>query len=49
LRPELFNQLSTIHGLVMIFGAVMPALTGFANWQLPMMLGAPDMALPAPQ
>jgi cytochrome c oxidase subunit 1 len=46
LRPELFNQLATIHGLVMIFGAVMPALTGFANWQLPMMLGAPDMALP---
>ena len=45
-RPELFNQLSTIHGLVMIFGAVMPAFTGFANWQLPMMLGAPDMALP---
>ena len=45
-RPELFNQLSTIHGLVMIFGAIMPALTGFANWQLPMMLGAPDMALP---
>jgi cytochrome c oxidase subunit 1 len=46
LRPELFNQLSTLHGLVMIFGAIMPALTGFANWQLPLMLGAPDMALP---
>ena len=45
-RPELFNQLSTLHGLVMIFGAVMPALTGFANWQLPLMLGAPDMAFP---
>jgi len=46
LRPELFNQLTTLHGLIMIFGAVMPALTGFANWQLPMMLGAPDMAFP---
>jgi len=46
LRPEVFNQLTTIHGLVMIFGAIMPALTGFANWQLPLMLGAPDMALP---
>jgi cytochrome c oxidase subunit I len=45
-RPELFNQLTTIHGLVMVFGAVMPAFVGFANWQLPMMLGAPDMAFP---
>jgi cytochrome c oxidase subunit I len=45
-RPELFNQLTTLHGLVMVFGAVMPAFVGFANWQLPMMLGAPDMAFP---
>jgi cytochrome c oxidase subunit I len=45
-RPELFNQLTTIHGLSMVFGAVMPAFVGFANWQLPMMLGAPDMAFP---
>src|ERR1700733_10464644 len=46
LRPELFNQLTTLHGLIMVFGAVMPAFVGFANWQLPMMLGAPDMAFP---
>src|ERR1700738_755988 len=46
LRPELFNQLTTLHGLVMVFGAVMPAFVGFANWQLPMMIGAPDMAFP---
>jgi cytochrome c oxidase subunit 1 len=46
LRPELFNQLTTMHGLVMVFGAVMPAFVGFANWQLPMMLGASDMAFP---
>src|ERR1700722_5561128 len=39
LRPELFNQLTTMHGLVMVFGAVMPAFVGFANWQLPMMIG----------
>ena len=44
--PLYFNQLTTMHGLVMIFGAVMPALVGFANWQVPMMIGAPDMALP---
>lgn len=42
--PELYNQLVTLHGLVMIFGAIMPALTGLANWQIPMMIGAADMA-----
>jgi cytochrome c oxidase subunit 1 len=43
-EPEFFNQLNTVHGLVMIFGAIMPAAVGFANWQVPMMIGAPDMA-----
>ncbi|HZF30898.1 MAG TPA: cytochrome c oxidase subunit I [Gammaproteobacteria bacterium] len=43
---ELFNELTTMHGLIMVFGAVMPAFVGFANWQLPMMIGAPDMAFP---
>ena len=32
--------------LVMIFGAVMPAGVGLANWMIPLMIGAPDMALP---
>jgi cytochrome c oxidase subunit 1 len=44
--PDYYNQMITLHGLVMIFGALMPALTGLANWMLPLMLGAPDMALP---
>ena len=44
LRPEVFNELTTLHGLIMIFGAIMPAFVGFANWQIPMMIGAPDMA-----
>jgi cytochrome c oxidase subunit 1 len=43
-RPEFFNQLTTLHGLIMVFGAIMPAFVGFANWQVPMMIGAPDMA-----
>mgnify|MGYP003345477742 CR=1 FL=1 len=43
-QPELFNQLTTMHGLIMVFGAIMPAFVGFANWQIPMMIGAPDMA-----
>ena len=44
LEPERFNQLTTLHGIVMIFGAIMPAFVGFANWMLPLQLGAPDMA-----
>ena len=44
--PHLFNQMTTMHALVMIFGVVMPGFTGLANWLLPMMIGAPDMALP---
>jgi len=43
-RPEFFNQLTTMHGLIMIFGAIMPAFVGFANWLIPMQIGAPDMA-----
>ena len=44
--PGFFNQMTTMHALIMIFGALMPAFVGLANWQLPMMIGAPDMALP---
>eukprot|EP01083_Nonionella_stella_P314166 1130774_1 len=35
-----------MHGLIMVFGAVMPAFVGLANWMIPLMIGAPDMALP---
>ncbi|WP_077529904.1 cytochrome c oxidase subunit I [Vreelandella utahensis] len=45
-EPAFFNQMTTMHGLVMIFGAVMPAFVGLANWMIPLMVGAPDMALP---
>jgi cytochrome c oxidase subunit 1 len=44
MRPEFFNQLVTEHGLVMIFGAIMPAFVGMANWMIPLQIGAPDMA-----
>ena len=43
---DFYNQLITVHGLVMVFGAVMPAFVGLANWMIPLMIGAPDMALP---
>src|SRR4051812_48027053 len=42
--PDFFNQMTTMHGLIMVFGAIMPAFVGFANWQIPLMIGAPDMA-----
>ncbi|GHG75532.1 cytochrome c oxidase subunit 1 [Alishewanella longhuensis] len=45
-EPQFFNQMTTVHGLIMVFGAVMPAFTGLANWMIPIMIGAPDMALP---
>ena len=44
--PQFFNSMTTVHALVMIFGALMPAGVGLANWLVPMMVGAPDMALP---
>jgi cytochrome c oxidase subunit 1 len=43
-NPELFNQLTTMHGLIMVFGAIMPAFVGFANWMIPLQIGAGDMA-----
>jgi cytochrome c oxidase subunit 1 len=43
-NPELFNQLTTMHGLIMVFGAIMPAFVGFANWMVPLQIGAADMA-----
>lgn len=45
-QPGFFNSMTTVHALVMIFGAVMPAGVGLANWLIPMMIGAPDMAMP---
>ncbi|MDX1487117.1 MAG: cytochrome c oxidase subunit I, partial [Acidiferrobacterales bacterium] len=45
-EPGFFNQMTALHGLIMVFGLIMPAFVGLANWQVPMMVGAPDMALP---
>ena len=35
-KPEFFNQMTTVHALVMIFGGVMPAFVGLANWMIPL-------------
>ena len=45
--PELYNGLFTIHGTVMIFLWIVPAVTGgFGNYLIPLMIGARDMAFP---
>jgi cytochrome c oxidase subunit 1 len=41
-EPEFFNQMTTMHGLIMVFGAIMPAWVGFANWMIPLQIGASD-------
>jgi cytochrome c oxidase subunit 1 len=46
LQPERFNEFTSLHGLIMVFGALMPAFVGLANWQIPLMIGASDMAFP---
>ena len=44
MNPELFNQFTTMHGIIMVFGAIMPAFVGMANWMIPLQIGASDMA-----
>lgn len=34
MEPAFFNQMTTMHGLIMVFGAVMPAFVGLANWMI---------------
>jgi len=54
LTPELdfmasgaaYNSLFTIHGTVMIFLFVIPAIGGLGNYLIPLQLGAKDMAFP---
>src|SRR5690606_7216408 len=34
--PVFFNQMTSMHALVMIFGGIMPAFVGLANWMIPL-------------
>lgn len=47
MTPQAYNSFGAIHGTVMIFMALVPALfAGFGNFVVPLQLGAPDMAFP---
>jgi cytochrome c oxidase subunit 1 len=41
-----YNQVFSMHGTTMIFLFVIPVLTGFGNYIVPLQLGARDMAFP---
>jgi cytochrome c oxidase subunit 1 len=43
---NLYNELFTMHGTVMIFLFIIPMLVGFGNYVVPLQVGAPDMAFP---
>jgi cytochrome c oxidase subunit 1 len=44
--PAFYNQLFTMHGTSMIFLFVIPILTGFGNYFMPLQIGAADIAFP---
>jgi cytochrome c oxidase subunit I len=46
LTADQYNQIFTMHGLTMIFFAVMPLGAAFFNYLLPLQLGARDVAFP---
>ncbi len=46
INDELYNQLFTMHGLVMLLLFATPLFFGFANVIMPLQIGAPDVAFP---
>ena len=47
LKPQTYNVLFTVHGIIQIFLVVIPAIpTIFGNFFLPILIGARDMAFP---
>ncbi|MBK1796237.1 cytochrome c oxidase subunit I [Devosia sp. WQ 349] len=44
--PEIYNQIFTMHGVVMMFLFAIPMFEGFAIYMLPKLLGARDLAFP---
>src|SRR5688572_5684073 len=47
IKPEIYLQLLTMHGTIMVFFVLTTAPQGgFGNYFLPIQIGAPDMAFP---
>ncbi|HKE65842.1 MAG TPA: cbb3-type cytochrome c oxidase subunit I [Micromonosporaceae bacterium] len=46
LSPETYNETFTMHGTLMIFLVILPLLSGFGNYFVPLQIGALDMAFP---
>ncbi len=46
LGPQLYNELMSMHGTMMIFLFNTPVLAGFGNYLIPLMIGTRDMAFP---
>src|SRR5699024_7548666 len=46
LTPEHYDQLFTVHGIIMILFVAMPFIVGLFNIVLPLQLGARDVAFP---
>lgn len=44
--PDLYNQLFTMHGSIMMFLFAIPMFEGFAIYMLPKLLGSRDLAFP---
>ncbi len=47
MEPQTYNQLFTLHGIIMIFLFIIPGLPAvFGNFMLPIMIGAKDVIFP---
>ena len=46
LKPSVYNELFTMHGITMVFLVVMPLSAAFVNYLVPLMIGARDVAFP---
>ncbi len=47
MKPQTYNGLFTVHGIIMIFMVVIPGLSAvFGNFFLPILIGAKDVAFP---
>jgi cytochrome c oxidase subunit 2 len=45
-RPDVYNQLMSLHGTFMIFFWTIPVMAGISNYVVPIQIGARDMAFP---